>query len=327
MAEKIMVTGGTGFIGSNLVKKLYGGKDKIAVYAKDPFHPFLEGLDIEIMQGDIRDYASLLKAIKGCDYVYHLAACTLSAQKDREEIFSTNVLGTENVMKACLKCGVKKAVYASSGAVLGFFNDERPMSEENSMDFWDNLYAQSKKLGEEKVLDYVAKGLNAAIVLPGYVIGAGEVDQRRYGLVKSIAKGRIKFTYPGGGGTVAVEDLVDGLMLAMKKGKAGERYLISNQYIRLFDFYNLIAGILKKPKIRLRLPKATYYLMYMLAKILQKSMKNPPIATENIRWHYRFRAYDSAKARKELGWAPKVPLEESIKRAIEYYRSIGVLKS
>lgn len=327
MADKILITGGTGFIGSNLVKKLYNGKDRIIIYAKDPTHPFLKGLDVEIIEANIKDYFSLLKAVKGCDYVYHLAACTLSTAKDRDEIFGTNVFGTENVMKACLKCGVKKAVYVSSGAVLGFSDEERPITEDDSTDFKDNLYAQSKKLGEDKVLEYVAKGLDAAIVLPGYVMGAGEIDQRRFGLFKSIARGRIKFTYPGGGGTVAVEDLVDGLILAMKKGKSGERYILSNAYVRLFDFYNLIAKILKKPKIMLRLPKATYYPMYMAAAILQKLMKSPPIATENIRWHYNFRVYDSSKAKKELGWEPKVPLEESIRRAVEYYRSIGVLKS
>lgn len=326
MRKKIFITGGTGFIGVNLVKKLYGQKNEITVFAKDAFHPFLKGLGIRIIEGDITDYRHLFEAVKGHDYVYHLAACTLSAPKEKAKIFSTNVLGTENAMKACLKSNVKKAVYVSSGSTLGFSRQEIPLTENDSMDFKDNLYGQSKKLGEDKVLEYVAKGLNATIVLPGYVMGAGEVDTRRFGLFKSIASGRIKFTYPGGGGTVAVEDIVDGIILAMEKGKSGERYILSNEYVRLFDFYNLIARMLKKPKIRLRLPSVSYYPMYLLGAVLERTMKNPPITSEAIRWHFRFRVYDSTKARRELGWKPKIPLAESIRRAIEYYKSIGVLK-
>ena len=324
--SKILITGGTGFIGAHLVKKLYNSQNKIIVFSQEPSHLFLKGLNVKIIIGDIRNYNSVLKAMKGCNYVYHLAACTLNAPKEKRKIFGVNVLGTENILKACLRLHIKKVVFVSSGSTLGFSKHERPLTERDCMDFKDNLYGQSKKLAEGKVLEYVEKGLNATIVNPGYVIGAGEIDTRRFGLFKSIAKGRIKFVYPGGGGIVAVEDLVDGIVLAMKKGKSGERYILSNTYIRLFDFYNLIARTLKKPKIKFKLPMVAYYPVYWLAAILEKTMENPPVTTENVRWHFRFRVYDSSKARKDLGWKPKVPLAESVKKAIKYYRSIGVLK-
>ena len=325
MAKKILVTGGTGFIGSNLVKKLYNNKNKITVFADSTYHHFLKGLKIKIVKGDIRNYKAVFHAVNGHDYVYHLAASTLNSVHEKKKIFEVNVQGTENVMKACLKSGVKKAIYVSSSAALGFSKYERSLTEKDNMDFKDNLYGQSKKLGEDKVLEYVAKGLNAAIVLPSYVLGAGEIDPKRYGLFKSIANNRIRFTYPGGGGTVAVEDLVDGIVLAMEKGKTGGRYILSNEYVRLFDFYNLIAKILKKPKIRLKIPKITYHLMYLLGLILEKIMKNPPITTESVRWHFNYRVYDSTKARKELGWKPKISLAESIRRTAKYYKSIGIL--
>src|SRR3989338_9610681 len=110
MRKKILITGGTGFIGANLIKKLYGPKNEITVFAKDAFHQFLKGFDIRIIVGDITDYGALSEAVKGNDYVYHLAACTLSSPKEKTKIFGTNVLGTENVMKACLKSNVKKVV-------------------------------------------------------------------------------------------------------------------------------------------------------------------------------------------------------------------------
>ena len=325
--SRILVTGATGFIGSNLVKKLYGGKNEITIFAGNTNHQFLDDFKIKRVQGDVRDYETVLKTVKGSDYVYHLAACSLNTPKDKEEIFGVNVLGTENVMRACLASNVKKVVHVSSSSALGFSkNEKRKLNEKDYLDFKDQLYGQSKKMGEDKVKEFVAKGLNATIVLPSYVIGAGEIDQARFGLFKSIARGRIKFAYPGGGGTVAVEDLVEGLILAMKRGRAGERYILSNENASYLDRCNLIASIMKKPKIRIKLPGITYYPMCLLGAILQIALKNPPITTETIRWSYNFRYYDSSKARQELGWQPKISLEQSFRNAIEYYKKRGVLK-
>ena len=322
----ILVTGGTGFIGANLVKKLYNGKNKITVFAKDEYHPFLKGLKINVVKGDIRNYNSTLKAIKSHQYVYHLAACSLFGLKDKDKIFGTNVRGTENVMKACLEANVKKVVHVSSSAVYGFSKGKRrKLNEKNNLDMKDNLYAISKKLGEDIVRDYVKKGLKATIICPSFVIGPGEVDPKRYILAQSIAKGRIRFTFPGGGGNVAVEDIVEGLVLAMEKGRIGERYILSTNNIRIYDFYNLVASILKKPKIKLMIPRALYYPMYALGALLNIMMENPTISPEAVRWHFNYKYFDASKAKKELGWKPKITLQESIKRAINYYKSIGQL--
>lgn len=324
--NKVLVTGATGFIGSNLVKKLDNGKNKINVFAKNSFHPFLEGLKLKRVIGDVRDYNAVASAIKGCDYVYHLAASSLNSLKEKDEIFGVNILGTENVMKACLKLGVKKVVHVSSCSVLGFSTSKDDILNENNYpDFKDQIYGQSKKLGEDKVQEYVKKGLNATIVIPAYVVGAGEVDPNRYVLFQSISRGRIKFTYSGSVGTVAVEDLVDGIVLAMENGKPGQRYILSNENIQLFDLYNSIAKILNKPKIRIKIPRISYYPMYLLGAILQRTLKKPPLGTEIVRWAFNYRCYDSSKAQIELGWKPKIKLDESLRRANGYYKSIGVI--
>lgn len=326
--NRILVTGGTGFIGSQLIKKLYNDKNEITVFAKESFHPFLEGLKLKRIAGDVRDYDAVSNAVKGCDYVYHLAACSLDSLKEKDEIFSVNISGTENVMKASLESGVKKVVHVSSCSVLGFAKNKRDtLSEESNFPDKDRVYARSKKLGEDKVQEYVKKGLNAAIVIPAYVIGAGEIDAGRFVIFQSISRGRIKFTYPGSIGTVAVEDLADGFILAMEKGKPGQRYILSNMNIELFDFYNLIAKMMSKPRIKLKLPRISYYPMYLLAAVLQRTFKNPPLSTEIIKWAYNYRNYDSSKARKELGWKPKIKLDESLRRAMRYYKEIGVLNS
>ena len=324
---KILVTGGTGFIGSNLVKALYKRKYNVIVFAKNPYHPFLKGLKIKIIKGDTRNYDAVLKVVKGQDYVYHLAACSSGNPNDKEEIFGVNVNGTYNVMRACIESNIKKVVHVSSGSALGFTRNEKiKLTENNCLDFKDQMYGQSKKIGEDKVQEFVRKGLNAVIVIPSYVVGAGEVDPARFGIFKSITSNRVKLAYPGGGGTVAVEDLIDGMILAMEKGKKGERYILSNENLSLFENYNLIAKILNKSKIRMKLPRMVYYPAYLLAFILQKIMNNPPITTETVRWAFNFRYYDSSKARNELGWMPKITLEESYRRAIDYYKKIGVLR-
>ncbi len=323
---KILVTGGTGFLGSNLVRKLYGKNTQITIFSDISSHIFLKGLKVKTIVGDVRDYKAVADAVKGNDFVYHLAACSKNSADAKDEIFGVNEKGTENVMKACLAFNVKKAVHVSSVSTLGFTrSDKIKLNEKNFLASEDHIYGQSKKLGEDRVQDYVAKGLDASIAIPAYIAGAGEIEKSRYDIFKSISKGKIRFTYPGGIGTVAVEDLCDGILLAMKKGKAGERYIFSNENATLFECYNMIAKILKTAPITIRLPKISYYPAYAFALVAERLLKNPPINTEIVRWSFNFRYYDSSKARRELGWQPKITLEESLRRAINYYRQIGII--
>ncbi len=324
----ILVTGGTGFVGSNLVRELCKRGYNVTILAQTYSHKFLKGLPVKVITGDVRNYDDVFNAAKGMDYVYHLAASSSGDIREKENIFGINVKGTENVMKASFENKIKRVLHVSSGSALGFKrNPNEKLTEKDCLDFKDQIYGQSKKQGEDKVQEYVSKGLDAVIIIPSYVTGAGEVEPARFGIFKSILKDRVKFVYPGGGGggAVAVEDLIGGMILAIEKGKKGERYILSNENFTLFDNYNLIAKLLNKPKIRHRIPSLFYYPMYLFALILQKTMKSPPITTETVRWAFNFRYYDSSKARKELGWKPKLTLEESYKKAIKYYREIGVL--
>jgi len=261
MKGEILVTGGNGFVGANLVRKLYQQKKQITIYSlKEPLHPFLKGLKINIKEGDIRDYKPLLKIVKGHKYVYHLAALTHTDKERKKEVFSVNIDGTENVLKACLISKVKKVAYISTCGVMGFTKKKNILlNEDNYLDFKDNIYAQSKKISEDRLKEYVAKGLNAVIASPSFVVGAGEVDPVRYSLAQSISRGRVKFAFPGGGGTVGIEDLIDGIILVMKKGKPGERYILNNENVLLIDRFNLIAQALNKPKIKFVIPRFTYY--------------------------------------------------------------------
>ena len=111
----------------------------------------------------------------------------------------------------------------------------------------------------------------------------------------------------------------------MKKGKPGERYILSNENVLLIDRFNLMAKFLNKPKIKFVISRFTYYLMYIIGAIAERLFKNPPISTEAVRWYFNYRNFDNTKAQRELGWKPKVALKESIRRAINYYKPTGIL--
>ena len=325
MGKKILVTGGTGFIGANLIRKIHKG-NTITAFALSDSHPFLKGIPVKIIKGDLRDYDAVRKAMKGQDEVYHLAASTSNDRAKLKEIMDMNVKGTGNVLLAAEEEGVKGVVYVGSGSALGFSRRKRLLCEKDHFDMKDNIYAQSKYLGEQKVEEWAKKGLRAMIVLPGYVMGEGEVDPVRFGLMRSINENRIWFTYPGGGSIVDVEDLADGIILAMKKGRPGERYGLSVHNTTLFDFYNLIARFMGKRPIRIKIPGILYYPFFALGWVLGKIMPHPPINAEVVRWHFTYKWLDNTKARTELGWKPKHSLDDTIKRTIAHYRKRGILK-
>src|SRR3989338_1447415 len=161
MAKKILITCGTGYVGANLARKLCNGKDRITIFSDRSNHPFLDGQDIIFIQGDIRDAKAVRRAVKGQDEVYHLAATAMNSSERKKDIFDINIGGTENVMHACLREKVKRVVYTSSSAALGFSRKELPLSESCFLDEKDNLYGISKKKGEDVVHAYVEKGLDA----------------------------------------------------------------------------------------------------------------------------------------------------------------------
>jgi dihydroflavonol-4-reductase len=257
--------------------------------------------------------------MKGCSQVYHVAGIVSYMRKDFDKMMKVHVQGTKNILSVAKELKVKKAVYTSSTAAIGL-----PASPEEAQDetaFWDNKfnsvgYMYSKMLAEKEVLKACNKDLNAVIVNPTSFFGQGDINMNEGELVKNIKAGKLGFALPGGNSVVSVDDTVEGHLLAMKKGKKGERYILANEFFPFIELFNVIASELKVKKINKVLPKKSFYLLYPASKLLDffSSIFGFPnkLTPQVVNFSFHFRYYNSDKARKELGWKPKQSFKQAI---------------
>lgn len=324
---KIFVTGATGFLGSNLTKRLVqeGDEVKILIHKKE-LHPLLLGLGMREVRGDINDFSLLEEAMSGCDFVYHCAAFVSFSQRDYDKLFAVNVEGTKNVVNAALECGVKKLVYTSACAVFGITKNPTLLDESSFLEVNNgNPYAYSKRLAEKEILKACEKGLDAVIVNPSTIYGQGDTTLNSGLLIKLIYQNRLKFAPPGGTSVVSVDDVVEGHLLAMEKGKKGERYILSNEKFTYFDLFNVIAEVVGTKRIRFKVPSFSFYPAILSAKIMEKWFSSPLINLQILKELSHFKYFNSTKARNELGWNPKVDFKTAVARAFEFYKSQKLL--
>jgi len=326
---KVFVTGASGLVGANLVKRLVQNKeDVIVLVRKTSSHPFLDNLKFMKVYGDIRYFSSVKRGMKGCDYVYHLAGLISYNKKDRKNMFDVNVLGTRNVMKAALDLKIKKVVHTSSTAAIGISDSKRGILNEK-IEFKKRLknigYMYSKKLAENEVIKAHKEGLNVCMVNPSTIIGDGDEKMNSGSVFKNIKNNRIKAAPPGGNSIVAVSDVVDGLILAMKKGRGGKRYILNAQNIEYIDMFNIIVKGVGAKKINHKLPNIAYYPLVSIATLMEKINSNSRLTSEVLFFSFRYRYYDSSKAKKELGWVPKKDLDAAVKEAVDFYEKRGLI--
>ncbi len=321
---KTLVTGASGYIGSAVVRELLEAKHKVkALVRKGGSRRNLDGLDIELAEGDITDFHSVKAALQGCDRVFHLAAIYAIWLPEPKMMQWVNVQGTKNVLEACLQKKIKKVVYTSSVAALGAHGKERPADESAQFNLWhtkDNYYI-SKFQAEQAALEYHRRGLPLVIVNPTNPCGPRDVAPTPNGrLIIDIIKGKLPGYVDGGINVSDIGDTAKGHALAMEKGRPGEKYILGNTNISIKEYFDLIAqtGGGKAPS--LKIPKsaavASGYLYQLLAEITRK----PPMTTAAwVRVGSEYSFWDSSKAIEELGM-PQTPIQESIQSAIDWFK-------
>jgi dihydroflavonol-4-reductase len=329
LGRRVFVTGGSGFIG--LIRRLLEyGYEVAALWRHGSAHPLLEGLDFERLPGDIVDHGSLLEAMKGSHYVFHSAAKITFNRYEYDELYRVNVEGTENVLKAALETGVKRFVHLSACAVLGYSRDKNGIIDEDSTPVIPkgSVYAYTKKLAEDKVIEASSRGLGAVIINPSTVYGEGDLTFNSGLLIKSVYTGKMRVAPPGGTSVVAVDDVVEGLILAMDKGEKGRRYILSNERMSYLELCNFIADALKVKSVKYSVPTFLYApvigSVYLLEYALNLLNRPHPLLTVQVaKETFAYKYYSSRKAREELGWRPKTSIEEAARKAFEFYRKEG----
>ncbi len=319
-----LVTGATGFIGFHVARflKEQGIQVRALVREKSDISA-LKALDIELVNGDIREFESVRRALKGCRQLYHVAADYRLWVPDPGTMYAINVQGTRNCMEAAFKTGVEKVIYTSSVGVLAASSDGKPSNEESRATIDDMVghYKRSKFIAEHEVRSLINKGVPAVIVYPSTPIGP--MDRKPTPTGKTIVdflNGKIPAFLDTGLNFVDVDDVAAGHWLASLKGETGRSYILGNKNITLREFFESLAAITGCPAPKIRLP----YLPVLFAACIDETIsrvtrKHPRIPLTGVRMAKKYMYFDASRAVKELQM-PQSPVEHAMKRAVEWFR-------
>ncbi len=325
---KALVTGATGFIGGNVAAALLRrGYEVRALVRKGCNRKAIAGLALETAEGDLLDRGSLARAVSGCDYLFHVAACYTFWARDPRGIYEANVEGTRNVLDAAREAGLRKVVFTSSESTVGIERDGALGTEERVVDprylFGD--YKKSKYLAERLALEVGRQGLPVVVVNPTTPVGRGDVKPTPTGrIIVDHLNRQIPAYVNTGLNLVDVEDVAQGHVLALEKGRAGERYILGNRNLTLREILDLLAGITGLPAPRLRLPLwlalGAGYISQFVADRVTGRPPRVPLAAVKVARHFRY--FDCSKAVSELG-LPQTPVEQALERAVRWFTDNG----
>lgn len=330
--QKVLVTGAAGFIGSNVVRELLAeGAHVRALIRPGENLRNLEGLvDVERVEGDVLAPDTLRKAVKGCDTVFHLAAIYKLWSSDPRSIYEVNIRGSNNMLMTAREADVEKIVFTSSIGAVGIEPGELPATEETPFNWFEHKidYVLTKYISEMNALDLARFGLPIVIVNPAVPFGPGDVAPTPSGkIVVDVVSGNFPGYIDAGICVVDVRDVARGHVLAARKGKVGEKYILGNQNITIQELAERIAraaGI----SMRLRkLPKAVM-LGYGWAaeKIADRFTHKEPVLTYAMaQTTAQYCYFDNTKARTELGLSFR-NLDETLRDAIAWFQEIGMIK-
>jgi len=325
----VFIAGASGFVGSAVARELIKAGFSLRALVR-PASPTtnLDGLDIEIIEGDMRDERAVSAAVKGARHVFHVAADYRLWAPDPKEIVRNNLFGTRTIMDAAEAAGVERVVYTSSVATLKLREDGAPADEESLLREEEAIgaYKRSKVAAERLVLAMIADGLPAVIVNPSTPVGPRDRRPTPTGrMIIEAASGRIPAFVDTGLNIVHVDDVAKGHVAALERGGIGERYILGGENLSLATLLGMIARIVGRTPPRLRLPRAPLYPLAFLAEAAARVTKREPLLTlDGLRMAKYRMFFTSAKAERELGYRAR-PAEEGIRDAIDWFRQAGLL--
>ena len=322
---RALVTGASGFVGGHVARVLVdAGHEVRALTRSSSDTTALQGLDVEMVRGDITDLPSVEKAVEGCDSVFHVAALNALWHRDPSAFHRTNVEGTRNVLTAALAAGVQRVVHTSTWAVIGCpapgsLADETTVPLPRDL---SGLYRQTKHLAELEVQAFVGRGLDVVVVNPTVIVGPGDVKPTPTGrIVLDFMAGRMPFYVSCHLNLVDVEDVAAGHLLAWERGRSGERYILGNRNMTLGEMLGVLGTIVGRRPPRWKLPlwlmlAAAYPDEWVEGQLLRRE---PRIPMEGLRHAQGYRAVDCSKAIRELG-LPQSSVEGALERAVRWFQ-------
>jgi farnesol dehydrogenase len=323
MERRIFVTGATGFIGMKLVSRLVESGNIVHALVRNPAHNVLaSNSSVKLVHGDLMNIRAIYKGMENCSQVYHLAGKVSTWAKDPKDFYETHVAGTQNILEAARKWNIEKIIITSSGAVLGP-STSNPVTENSKrvLPFF-NDYEKSKHLMERLAKRYSTGRLQIVLVNPARVYGPGLIRESNTAIeiIRKYLQGNWKLI-PGRdhiGSYAYVDDVVDGHILAMEKGRSGERYILGGDNRKFSDLFvitrNLTDVNRKLYKIPLSLVLLTSLIETTFANLFKRKPKLPFDWSSKLTYDW---AMSSEKAKQELGYKV-MPLEEGLKKTISW---------
>ncbi len=326
VAQPTLLTGATGFVGSAVARKLLlrGHRLRLLV-RRGSDRRNLVGLDAEIVEGDLAEPASLTEAVRGCRLLFHVAADYRLWVPDPLAMNRVNVAGSEALLLAAASAGVERIVYCSSVAALGLVGDGT-ISDETTPIHVDKIvgvYKRSKHAAEQAVLGLIRdRGIPAMIVNPSTPIGPRDIKPTPTGkMIADAAAGRMPAYVETGLNIVHVDDVAEGHLLALERGRVGEKYILGGEDMLLRDIFAHISRLVGRAPPRLRLsPGILLPLAIGCEAIARVTGANPLVTRDTLAMARKKMFFSSAKARAELGYAPR-PASEAIADAVAWFRS------
>ncbi len=322
-----LVTGATGFLGSHLARQLVARGQAVRVLVRRSSQlRAIEGLPLERTVGDLRDMASVYRAVEGVSRVYHVAADYRFGVRRPDEIYESNVIGTRNLLQAARRAGVERLIYTSTVATVAVPRNGHLPNEDTFAGLEEMIghYKRSKFLAEMEVFRAVGGGLPAVIVNPTTPVGPGDWKPTPTGrIILDFLNGRMPAYVDAGLNLVPVEDVAAGHLMAAERGQVGQRYILGARNMTLKEILSVLAGIAGRPAPRFRLPHAVAMAAGYVDRVASVVLhREPQIPLEGVRMARHKMFVDCAKAEKDLGFVAG-SVEKALERAVRWYEQKG----
>jgi dihydroflavonol-4-reductase len=322
------VTGATGFVGSHVARALADqGADLRLLVRSNSNTKNIQNLKADLVIGDLPDPVSLEKGIAGCDVVFHVAADYRLWVRDPDEMYRANVEGTQSILEAARKNGIRRIVYTSSVATMGFTSNGQPANESSpvSLDNMIGHYKRSKFMAEQLAMEAGRSGMDVVVVNPTTPVGEQDIKPTPTGrIVVDFLKKKFPAYVDTGLNLVDVKECARGHIAALEKGRSGERYILGGENLTLKQILDNLAAITGLPSPKVRVP----YIVALATGVVDEVVtghilgREPRATIDAVRMGRKKMFVSAGKAERELGWK-LVGVDAALRRAVDWFQANG----